>query len=202
MALDSFNCANCGAPLAPRLAQSKMIDCAHCHSTSVLMDDGFRLAGSGGVMHDMPSLVTLVRDVAVEGLRLTPLGHARYDYGRGWWDEYWCIDQNDDGWWLSVDEGDYAIEQPLPRALWPRGFRPRLGTPVAIDGTDYRVTEAETAECIAVRGELPEVLSVGEKHLYFDLSGPERALATVETWEGGEAWTRGRWVDPWDVQTL
>ena len=61
--------------------------------------------------------------------------------------------------------------------------------------------EAETATCQAVRGEFPEELEIGETHLYFDLSGTDGGIATFETWDGGEAWTIGRWIDPWDVQS-
>ena len=64
----------------------------------------------------------------------------------------------------------------------------------------YRVTEAETAECIAVRGEFPELLSIGEKHAYFDLSGPLGEIVTLEQWEGNSDWYYGHWVDPWEVK--
>ena len=178
-----------------------MITCPQCGSSSVLKDEAFHLAGKGGVMREASSLIRLGEHVVAGSETLLPVGHAQFGYGRGWWDEFWCLDEHGEGCWLSADEGEYAVERPLNKAEWPKGFRPRLGTHVRLLGLDYVVGEAETATCQAVRGEFPEELEIGETHLYFDLSGTDGGIATFETWDGGEAWTIGRWIDPWDVQS-
>ncbi len=197
--IETHNCGNCGADLPQRYRHARMITCSHCGTTSVLRDKVFETAGHGGQMMEAPSLVQLNEDVLVAGLRLTPVGHARFSYGRGWWDEYWCLDAKGEGHWLSADEGDYALEQDLARTKWPDKFRPSLGKSTEIQGAKFTVTEAETATCIAVAGEFPEDLEIGEAHLYFDLSGQGGALATYEKWDSGEAWSLGFWVDPWEV---
>ena len=182
-----------------RFAHARMIVCESCGTTSVLEDEAFRLAGSGGVVQEAPSLLHLGQEVDVAGSHLMPVGQAQFSYGRGWWDEFWCLDDKGKGCWLSVDEGNYALEVPLLTDQAPKGFRPRLGASVEIAGESYIVTEAETATCSAVRGEFPEALEVGESHLYFDLTSRSGGMATFERWDGGEAWTIGRWIDPWDV---
>lgn len=199
--IETHNCGNCGADLPQRYRHTRMITCEHCGTTSVLRDKVFETAGHGGQMVEAPSLVRLNEDVIVAGRRLTPIGQARFSYGRGWWDEFWCLDQAGEGRWLSVDEGDYALEKSLAREHWPRDFRPAIGSEVEIEDTILTVTEAETATCIAVVGEFPEDIEIGEAHLYFDLSGYDSALATYEKWDGGEAWSLGFWVDPWEVRT-
>ena len=199
--IDTFHCGSCGADLPRRLEHARMITCTHCGTTSVLRDEAFEIAGEGGVMQDTPSLITLGRHVQAGRARLLPVGHARFSYGRGWWDEYWCLNDHGDGRWLSADEGDYAVERDLDPPEWPKGFKPSLGKVTEINGDTYTVTEAETASCLAVRGEFPEELEIGEAHLYFDLSGPDGKLATYEKWDGGEGWSVGKWIDPWDVYT-
>ena len=194
------NCGNCGAELPARLSHARMVTCDHCGTTSVLRDKVFEVAGSGGEMLDTPSLVRLGEDILVKGIRLTPVGHARFSYGRGWWDEYWCMDGTESGTWLSADEGDYALELNLLSEHWPKNPRMTIGAKVPLMGSMYTVTEAETATCLAVRGEFPEELDVGEAHLYFDLTGPGGRMATYEKWDGGEGWSIGEWVDPWDVK--
>ena len=165
----------------------------------MFVDDAFRLAGQQGFMQDVPTLFQLGRRSVVDARQVTPLGHARFSYGRGWWDEFWC--ESAEGMlWISVDEGDVAIEKPVPEDLWPKRFKAKLGAKVKIDGVRYTVTEAETAECVAVRGEFPEVLSIGERHLYFDLSGPNKQIVTFEEWEDQRAWFYGDWIDPWQVK--
>lgn len=197
--IERSNCGNCGAELPGRLAHARMITCEFCGTSSVLRDQAFEIAGSGGEMLDVPSLIHLGQSVMVKSLDLMPVGHARFSYGRGWWDEFWCIDGRGMGHWLSVDEGDYALERDLDREHWPKGFRAKLGAKVEISDETYTVTEAETANCLAVRGEFPEELDLGEAHLYFDLSAPGGAMATYEKWDGGESWSTGHWVDPWDA---
>lgn len=194
-----FQCGNCGAALPRRLKHARLIGCTHCGSTSVLKDEAFELAGNGGVVQDVPSLIQLDREVIAATKALMPVGHAQFSYGRGLWDEYWCLDEYGEGWWLSSDEGDYALERPVPKKNWPRSFRPALGAHCQINGIEYKVTETENATCTAVRGEFPELLHIGETHLYFDLSGRNAEIATYEKWDGGEGWSAGRWIDPWDV---
>ena len=177
-----FHCENCGAELPRRFRHSRMIACTHCGSTSVLKDEAFRLAGSGGVMQDAPSLVVLGAEMRAGTFYLAPVGHARFSYGRGWWDEYWCV------------------EWPLDEERWPRARNLSLGQGLTVGDRKFTVTEAENATCIAVRGEFPEELAVGETHLYYDLSAPGAGLATFEVWDGGRGWNTGFWIDPWDVR--
>ena len=200
--VDRPNCENCGAALPGRLAHARMITCTYCGTTSILRDRVFELAGFGGEMAKAPSLIELGHAVSADGLDILPVGHARFSYGRGWWDEFWCIDPIGNGLWLSVDEGDYALERTLDLHDYPKDFRPSLGRAVQIKGQTYTVTEAETGTCLAVRGEFPEELEVGEAHLYFDLTGEDERMATYEKWNEGEGWSIGAWIDPWTVVRL
>ncbi len=197
--MPEYFCSNCGAPVTPQIRTTKMVSCVQCDTTLYLADEGFRLAGKQGVMQDTPTLLKLGERAVIDGENWEPIGHARYSYGRGWWDEFWCIG-GDTAAWISVDEGDIAIERPLAPDQYPRGFTPRIGAIVGIGDESFRVTEAETAECIALRGEFPELLSVGDRHNYFDLTGEYGGLATYETWDNEELWHLGRWVDPWRVR--
>ncbi len=143
-------------------------------------------------------MIDIGRDLTIAGRRLTPIGHCQFDYGRGRWDEYWCINHKGEGVWLSVDEGDYALETSIN--LPDRTFE--LGQTQIIKGKTYRAVEIDTASCVAFSGELPEVLELGETHDYVVFSGDERLMATLERWAGGYSWTRGEWFSAWDVQLL
>lgn len=193
----SNNCANCGAEIERRNSATRLVACPYCDTTQIFKDDAFHLAGQQGVMQDVPTLLKLREKTVIEGIPLTPLGHARFSYGRGWWDEFWC-ESGDQTIWVSVDEGDVAVERVLENP--PKGFDPKLGATCEINGRRYTVAEAQTGECIAVRGEFPEMIEIGETHLYFDLSGPDGRIVTLEQWEDQEAWFEGRWLDPWTAK--
>ena len=84
------NCSNCGAGIERRNTASRVVACGYCDTTQMFVDDAWQNAGTQGVMQDAPSLFHLGQDMIVEGRRITPIGHARFSYGRGWWDEFWC----------------------------------------------------------------------------------------------------------------
>ena len=44
------------------------------------------------------------------------------------------------------------------------------------------------------------MISIGETHLYYDLSGENKEIVTLEQWEDESAWFRGKWIDPWKVK--
>ncbi|MEM6638924.1 MAG: DUF4178 domain-containing protein [Pseudomonadota bacterium] len=196
--MSDFRCENCGAELVPRLPTSRVVECAQCSSTSMLIDDVFRLAGERGVFHRDDGLITLGDRLRVGSAILETVGHCQFDYGRGAWDEYWCIDHNNDGYWLSADEGDYAVEQ---RVVHPDGrFEP--GAETVISGKRYKAVEVDRARCVAFRGELPEILELGDEHDYVVFAGDRKRMATLERWSDGHAWTVGHWYSAWDIKKL
>lgn len=182
------------------LAIARVQACAYCGSTLVKEDSVLRTAGSAGAWFDAPGLFTLGETRRVGERRFTPLGHVRYDYGRGFWDEYWGEDGDGREAWVSVDEGDVAWQVPLPRADWPTCNAFRLGQDVEVLGSVYSVTEVDNATCAAFRGQLPEAPDVGETHLFANLSGYDAQIVSAERWDGGEAWFIGTWLDPWQVR--
>jgi len=187
------NCPNCGNKLPEIMQFTKMVDCDACGTTLLLDDDEMRMAGERGVMAEVPSLLALGETVKVGRRIMTPVGHIRFDYGRGWWDEFWCLDEHGIGHWLSVDEGDYAFETELsdvPTFAWG-GIEYRESR--------YTASETDEATCVAFRGQLPEVIAIGETHRYTDYTNADGKLISHEKWNGGEAWFGGEWLDPWSI---
>jgi len=196
------SCPNCGAALPKLLAHARMVDCEFCSSSIVLDDEVVAKAGEAGVMLDAPELIGLGRTVQLGDVGVfTATGHVRYDYGRGHWDEYHGALIGGDLLWVSVDEGDVAVQRALARADWPDGRDGfRLGGTMRFGGEDFTVTEVENATLAAFRGQLPEAVEVGETHLYANLTGPGMAILSGERWSGGQAWFAGHWIDPFAVQ--
>ena len=199
------SCPNCGAALPDLLAHARMVDCAFCGSSVVLEDAALRVAGQAGVMDEAPELIGLGHTVILgDAGAFTASGHVRYDYGRGHWDEYHGALSDGTLAWVSVDEGDVAIQRPLPRTAWPAlpGV-PRLGRAVTIGDTAFTCSEVDDAKATAFRGQLPEAIVLGETHLYANFAGPRGAILSAEFWGDGErAWFDGIWIDPYDVERL
>jgi len=197
---DDFNCPNCGGQLSRKVAHSKMVACPYCESTVLLEDDAVKLAGKGGVMADEPSLFVLGRPVEYEGESYMPIGQARFSYSSGWWDEFWALDGKGDGVWISVDEGDIAIEENHETDIQIDESKLKLGARINFEDELFRVTEADRGKCEALRGEFPEEMVVGDVYTYYHLSGPRGRLITLEFEDGEMYVTEGQWIDPYEIR--
>jgi hypothetical protein len=196
----TFACPNCGAELAAHLRYAKLVTCAYCDSSVLLEDDAVRLAGKSGVVAAFPSLLRIEGHFDYRGWGFMPVGQARFDYGQGWWDEWWVIGDDQEGRWISVDEGDFALEEPVTLDATPSLWQLGIGNRLRIEDQDLIVTERGKASCIGLKGELPELLTVGDSFTYVHLSGPGGVLYTLELEDGKVHAHKGRWLDPFGIK--
>ena len=198
-----LNCPTCGAEVPSALAYSKLAVCAHCHTTLFLEDRVVKLAGVQSVLADVPSIFSVGAWFRYKTWTFSPLGRVRFDYGDGYWDEWWVLRDTGDGKWLSVDEGDIAFEVPREiRGEAPDVLALSVGEGVVLDGMRLKVTEKHKAVCLGMEGELPEVNFPGDEHDYVHLSGERGLLVTGEHFKGETVFYKGAWVDPFEVRPI
>lgn len=194
-------CPNCGYGYENLRKSTRMFDCPACGTTLYRENDDLAPMGNAGEMHDYPMLFGLGDAVHAEGRKYVIQGHARYDYGRGTWDEMYGEDGDGKAAWISIDEGDVVVQYPYDGNAGPRRTDPpEVGETFSYSGTDYTVTEADTAKCIAVRGQFPELIQVDDAHYFVNASGPSGQLLSGEFWDGGHQWYEGTWLDPFTVK--
>jgi len=194
-----LRCPSCGAPVAARLRYAKLVVCEQCQTPLFLEDEAVAVAGERSVLAALPSLLRKGERYRYRARGFEPVGRARFDYGDGLWDEWWVVLDDGGGRWLSVDEGEFAVEAPLeiPEPL-PSYESLALGAGVRIGEWDLTVTERNEARCLGVEGELPEPVLPGQSYRYAHLSGPRRRLVTLEFDRGARAYS-GVWLDPFEV---
>ncbi|WP_227445973.1 DUF4178 domain-containing protein [Cognatishimia sp. F0-27] len=182
------------------IARAVMLTCPSC-STTLYVDGGrLRHAGTAGEMLDAPLLFDVGDRVTLGLDTYDVLGHARFSYGRGWWDEFWVEDAEGGGAWLSVDEGDIVLQVLVPRDRWPAVPRNiRVGSGIQAFGQSFVITERDQGTCVALRGVFGEALQIGETYEYLNANGSDGSLLSGEFWEGGQAWSLGRWYDPFET---
>ena len=199
----AFNCPSCGASLSPRFKYSKIITCEHCQSGLFLDDKSVQLRGESSVMADYPSLLTLYSDFQYKKWRFQPIGHLRFEYAHGFWDEWWVISPSGQGKWISVDEGDYAIEVPVKINNPELRFNKLvLGKKIPLFGEQLLVTELGQATCVGLEGELPEVISLNDQFQYAHLSGQKQSLFTLELQNNTLSLYKGTWVDAFEIKAV
>ena len=131
-------CPNCGYGFDNLRKSTRMFDCPSCDTTLFREVDALKPLGNNGEMHDFPMLFGLHDTVTADGKNFLITGHARYDYGRGTWDEMYGEDGSGKGAWISIDEGDVVIQYPYEGQSGPRpSDPPAVGTTFGYSGTDY-----------------------------------------------------------------
>ena len=191
----NINCPQCGDALPLKFRHSKLVVCASCSSSIFLEDDAVRLAGKQSVLPEVPSLLQLQQPFSYRSHSYLPVGHVRYQYDNGFWDEWWVFDNKGEGTWVSVDEGEFAFEKPS-----------KAPNNVSFDDltldrkiNNWLVTERGHASCDGFEGELPEIINVGDSFDYAHLSKANGELLTLEFSDRGVKAYKGKWVDPFDI---
>ena len=192
-----INCPQCGDVLPLHFSYSKLAQCNSCGAHIFLEDDGARLAGEQSVLSKEPSLISLNKAFTYNGKTYTPVGHARFKVGRYIWDEWWSVSQGGNGYWLSVDDGDYILEKELDFTLPIYSYK-EIRLQQEIKG--WIVTELGEGECIGFEGELPEILEVGQKHYYAHLSKSHGEMISVEFFSKTKKLYSGKWLDPYEIR--
>ncbi len=202
-----LSCPNCGYPVPETVKTIVMQTCSSCDTTLYMQSDRLLTAGDAGEMHDSPALFGIGDIVKLGRKAWEVLGHARFSYGRGWWDEFWCEDPKGNGAWISVDEGDIIIQTPLAEdkgAPKRPGFAVEspVGHRFSYDHEDFRLVEQGEGTCVALRGAFGERLSVGDVFAYANAQGDDGTLLSCETDSSGSGYFAGEWHDPFEVDPL
>jgi len=192
-----YNCPQCGDQLERQFKHSKLIKCRSCNSSIFLEDEHVKLIGESSVLSPEPSLIQLYKPFEFQGVNYTPLGKIRYSYGRGFWEEWFIRNQNNKLLWLSIDEGDFVLQEKMKLSL---PFKSSTKFKVGTSYGNYNVTEIGTGTCVGFEGELPEAITLNEKHKYIHLSQGHGNLVTIEFSENKTETYKGKWIDPLNIK--
>ena len=202
------NCPSCGAAAPPLLKHSKLAVCSFCNSTLFVNDAQVQSAGEKSVLTPIPSILSMGRRFQIGKWMLEPIGRIRYEYGdadtagSGYWDEWWVLLSDGKTRWISNDEGEYVIENTVKLQGDPPLYEQfRIGKEITLFNQKLRVTELNKATCTGIEGQLPEVISAGDTHLYAHLEGARGVMVTAEYDDDGVAtFHKGLWVDPFEIK--
>lgn len=191
------NCPQCGDALDIYFKYSKLVKCHSCNSSIFLEDDAVKLIGESAVLSPEPSLLNLHVPFSYKNSHYLPLGKIRYAYGRGFWEEWFLKNEKNQEFWLSIDEGDFVLEEKMKLSL---PFKSSQNLTIGKKYGNYLVTEKGEGICVGFEGELPESINIGEKHLYVHLSQGHGNLITLEFTNNSTQTFKGKWIDPLELK--
>ncbi|MEA1952844.1 MAG: DUF4178 domain-containing protein [Campylobacterota bacterium] len=196
----SINCPQCGDTLPLYFKHTKLLQCNSCKSTIFLENNATKLAGDSSVLTPEISLLELNTPFLYNYKSYLPLGMIRYSYGRGFWEEWWLKDTQNNEYWLSIDEGDLVLQQRI-EANYPSDFFESLNIGQSISG-DWVVTELGTATCEGFEGSLPKKVRKGSTYNYAHLSGKKAELKTLEFVDNILEAYHGKWISPFEIKKV
>lgn len=190
-----LSCPACGAPLEVRNPGLVMAVCAHCGNTVWWDAEAVHSAGRRSILPE--GFTRLYRGAAgsIQGRRFTVLGRVRYGFGRGFWDEWYLELQGGACRWLTEDDHELSLQQPLTGVSLPdlRGLY--AGVRLELGGGTWAVEETGDAVCLGAEGALPEIFEEGESFRYIDASSLDgKHSLGVELRRAGPRVFRGRWL--------
>ncbi len=196
--LSTLQCPQCGYELPLYFKYTKLIKCTSCKSSIFLEDGTSANIGESSALTQEPSLIEIGISFEYDGVSYLPVGMVRYSYGRGFWEEWWLKDSKGNGWWLSVDEGDMVLEQPISN---PYGNVENLTLSLGAKLGDWFVSEMGTGVCEGFEGSLPKEIAIGSQYRYIHLSSHGSKLRTIELHSKGVEVYEGEWIDTFGIRT-
>ncbi len=195
-----LTCPSCGNQITQITRSPQIIVCPACNTTSFLQNGKLEDVGKSAILTDIPSIFQINRTYRHKDWRFTPVGRVRYDYGDGWWDEWFVRSDNGKEGWVSVDEGEIAIETLVQEGLNVPPFdKLSVGGALMVNRIRMTIIEKNSCTMIGAQGELPFRIIPNETYGYVDLLGPKRASFTIEYQSGGVECYKGVWVDPFEI---
>jgi len=198
--IKEINCPQCGYPLPIYFLYTKLVECPSCHSNIFLEDEVAKVIGTSSALSPEPSLIELYKPFKYQTHTYMPVGKIRYNYGRGFWEEFFLKRDDSEGWWMSIDEGDFALEKKDDISTLGEFNLDDLRVGRFIK--DYMVTEMGSGKVEGFSGEIPEPIELGMRHNYIHLSGKGSELLTIEYDDLGKSLFRGNWIDPFLIERL
>ena len=196
-------CPSCGNKITIATKSPQIVVCPVCNTTSELEHSAFKEIGKFAFLSDTPSRFEIGVEFRYNGKFYTPVGRVRYDYGKGYWDE-WYVKKGSEYVWISEDEGDIAFETTAKPNLKeiPPFNELNIGKAIKIGSTKYIVAEKGRCRMVGCEGELPFKIVPDDEYDYADLLGHGALAYTIEYEKDKIVCFSGKWIDPFEVEDL
>lgn len=192
---ESVTCPSCGAPHDIANPGIVAFACPFCGSVVSWDAERVRLAGRQSVLSEGFTRLYTGAAGSLHQTRFVVLGRVRYGFERGTWDEWYLELQDGSIRWLTEDNHELALESQVEGEAVPLADRVRPGSRLTLHDTSFVIEEVGEAECLAVEGDLPREIELGETYPYVDGSSPDGRYSLGIEYDGDPpAVYVGRWL--------
>lgn len=175
--MSSINCSSCGAALEIKNRFSKVLVCEYCGTHHRIKDGGINIIGKFAKLADFESLLKPGTTGTLLGTPFTAMGRIRYNYGSGFFDE-WFIDLDGDKAWLTDDEGAFTLYNDLYEAVDITEIaQVKAGQNIMVGEKKVMIKEKGRAVVEGAEGELYFYVEPGSEITYLDAVSEGRKIS-------------------------
>ena len=202
--MSSLLCSACGAPISIHNPATVSIACPYCDCVMIRSDKGLEERGNQSRLPEGYSRLYRGAVGTIGDQRFQVLGRVRYSFGKGFWDEWYVMLENGEGYWITEDDYSFSFQvlyrgsiEALPYDQYSVGDNIELGE------RSYQVKEVGNAECLGIEGEVPKGILPYEQYPYVDaVSYDGTHVLGLEYDNDQDPPTAfvGRWLVPSDIR--
>lgn len=177
----SFICPSCGAQVVFKSAVSVFAVCDFCRSTLMRQDLSLVNMGEMAILQEDPSPLQRGTEGYYKGEHFTVIGRVQRSWEDGSWNEWYLYFDNGESGWLGEAQGFYMVsfESPETKDVPDVGSL-QSGAYLSIKDNMMKVDDIKRCRCTFSEGELPFGASKDQEWTCVDLSGPDKAFASIE----------------------
>ncbi len=193
-------CENCGAESVVQNPAALSVVCAYCDSVLLLVDQQWKDSGDKSRLSQGFSRLYIGAYGSIQDERIHVIGRARYSFGRGFWDEWYVLDELGNGTWITEDNHEFCRQKRIDVNIdTPANISP--GMDIRVENIAFRVLESGQAECIGIEGELPKEVRPGVAYRYTDASSFDGVYALgIEHHQSSPTIFLGTWLNQEDIK--
>lgn len=183
----AVQCPSCGAQHEVHNPGITALNCEFCKTLIYWDAQAVHDSGVKAILDPPSSALRVGEPVTLKKREFTVLGRVRYSFGGGVWDEWFLEGADQKIVWLTEDEKEFALEQPVKAdPAVPPFTELRVGAPVTVHDRPFMVEEVGRAACLGVEGQVPFVVIPNEVYPFADLVSEDGTISLgVEYDEAG-----------------
>lgn len=169
-----FQCPSCGAANTVTNPGTLMRVCDYCRTALYWDKESALRAGNKSVDLPRSTRFRVGGTGKIQGNAFRVLGRLSYAHENGTWDEWFIAMDDGRVLWLTEDEGELFLEEPIDlESEVPPFSELKPGKVIPLNDKFVRVEELGQARCLGGEGEIPFVVEVGEVYPYADGAMPD-----------------------------
>ena len=161
-------CIYCGANLKIHNPASISVACEYCDGIMMWDEHSLKEAGKQSRLPEGYSRLYRGATGTIDNRRFQVLGRVRYQFNRGFWDEWYIIFASGEGAWITENDYQFSIQRKIDDPLFQHRPKYKMGESITIASQDFQIQEIGHASCMGIEGELPKEIHPNENYIYID----------------------------------